>query len=226
MIDFENLDLITSVDLRNVENKGKSVYHLIYSSQLYGTIFDVYGKFEGDPITITDGEFEGKEITKTKGKIDAYRIERILMKLINYKGILNMGFSGKFQFDPNDTAKTFYFEVQGASTNIEEEFILEKETPLIIPKGEPVRLVFQRILIPLPGFQEILTGVGNSADSNQFGKLSDPPPVFPLFDSEYFERDGIDFYVNDKPGLGTRENAYFHSPGGRCQAASVSLIYP
>ncbi len=230
MIDFEKLDLVTSIDLRNEKTEEKQVYQLLYGSQLYGTDFDVYAKFEGEKITLNDGKYEGREITKTKGELEAYKTEKISLILLNYKGILNLGFSGKFKFelDPVTAEKTFYLEVQGASANIKDEFTFKKDVaPLIVPKGELVRLLVQRILIPLPDFRILLSDVRNDSEIDQRRKLPQHPPVTPLFDSEYFERDGIDLYkLNDKPGMADMDNREkMFRPGGRCNAGIVSLIY-
>jgi hypothetical protein len=229
MIDFTKLDLITSVDLRNEENKGEQVYQLIYGSQLYGTDFDVYAKFQGTRVTLIDGKYEGWEITDTMGELEAYKTEKISLILLNYKGILNLGFSGKsrIEFNPNTKEKTFYLEVQGASDNIKDEFSFkEDETPLIVPKGELVRLLVQRILMPLPDFRELLSNVRNDSKIDQSEKLPQHPPVTPLFDSEYFERDGIDLYkLNDKPGMAEIVKAEMVRPGGRCNSGIVSLRY-
>ncbi|WP_430967327.1 hypothetical protein [Spongiimicrobium sp. 2-473A-2-J] len=62
------MDLINCVDLSN-----ESDYQNIYSSQLYGTFFMVYAKFSTETC---DG---------------GYKIKSITLRLLNYKGPINLG---------------------------------------------------------------------------------------------------------------------------------------
>ncbi|MEK6154549.1 hypothetical protein WIW50_14865 [Flavobacteriaceae bacterium 3-367] len=62
------MDLINCVDLSN-----ESDYQNIYSSQLYGTFFMVYAKFSTETC-------EG-----------GYKIKSITLRLLNYKGPINLG---------------------------------------------------------------------------------------------------------------------------------------
>ncbi len=55
--------------------KDKVNYQVVYSSQVYGTFFSIYSKFDAE-LNETTNEF---------------LINKIDFKLINYKGILNMG---------------------------------------------------------------------------------------------------------------------------------------
>lgn len=69
---------IGNIDLSNSDD-----YQALYASQLYGTFFSVYGKFTCK--IPADGETAlGKE---------EYMIDKIDFKIINYKGLLNLGIS-------------------------------------------------------------------------------------------------------------------------------------
>ena len=50
---FEKKHLVTSVDLGYFENEEKPVYHFIYGSQLYETLFGVFAKFQLE--TVNEG---------------------------------------------------------------------------------------------------------------------------------------------------------------------------
>ena len=66
-------NLIGYINLNDTEN-----YQAIYNSQLYGTFFSIYAKF-----------------TKVKSAkddmLDHHKLEKIDFKIINYKGLLNIG---------------------------------------------------------------------------------------------------------------------------------------
>ncbi|UXE67348.1 MAG: hypothetical protein KA713_01715 [Chryseotalea sp. WA131a] len=207
MIDFHKLDLVTCVDLRNTVNGEKDVFHLIYGSQLYGTIFAVYGKFIGNEVTVEN------KVT--------YEVSKIYLKLLNYKGMINIGFSGCFDFKSNgEGLNVFDFGVQGANSNIEEEY--DFEVKLVVPKGGTVRLICNRTLFPLADFNTYLSK-GDQVDHN--GKWPFQPPNTPLFDSEFHERDGIDFYIrNPKPGM-IGEDIEAGFVGKRCIQSDLNLIY-
>src|SRR6266496_6182820 len=87
-----------------IDGKKKPVYHFVYASQLYGTIFGIYAKFEPDP------EYKGKN----------YAIKTISFKLINYKGSINIGLTGNYEWDDENT--TLYFGLRGASVTTEDKF--------------------------------------------------------------------------------------------------------
>ncbi len=211
MSNFDNLDLVTSVELRNTGTLAKPVYHFIYASQLYGTLFGIYGRFEG--IEINSG--------------GAYQIEKISLKLLNYKGVINIGFTndslGWNLIDDNNGSMDFH--IIGMSTDIDKQFTFTK--PLIVTKGIRFGLVFNRILVPMNGFERGSFGPPEDAS----GRLRQAPPTSPYFDTEFNERDGVDFYNRElKQGLlgysppsGQTQQYTLVSP--RCIESNVSLIY-
>lgn len=65
------MELIGNVNLSNSDD-----YQSIYASQLYGTFFAVYAKFEVADINPSDG---------------VYKLTGLRLKILNYKGIVNLG---------------------------------------------------------------------------------------------------------------------------------------
>ncbi len=66
--------LVNTIDLSNSKETSK-FYQSIYSSQLYGTFFVIFAKF------------------KTKKISQGYKIKNITLRLMNYKGPINLGIS-------------------------------------------------------------------------------------------------------------------------------------
>ncbi|KYG72785.1 hypothetical protein [Roseivirga echinicomitans] len=90
------MKFIGNINLSNQED-----YQAIYASQLYGTFFCVFGKF-----------------TCLAIEKDEYTLDKIEFKIINYKGIINLGISDvKGIFDLKDGAgniiKAINIEVRG-----------------------------------------------------------------------------------------------------------------
>src|SRR5689334_20081329 len=95
---LDDLDLITTADLNAEPARGKELYHFIYASQLYGTFFGIYANFAGDKTASGD-----------------YQINKITLRLVNYKGAVNIGFTDDYpELDP--LGLTIYFRVIGASS--------------------------------------------------------------------------------------------------------------
>ncbi len=205
---IHDLDLIASVDLSYQGKKKKPVYHFVYASQLYGTIFAIYAKFEG-------AKMEKKE---------AFRIEKVLLRLVNYKGVINIGFSKKDQIvrkPDDDGIDNLYFVLQGACINSEKKYIFTK--PIEVEKNKPFPIIFNRLLRPLQKFERYLVSRKGDPVSS---KIVTEPPITELFDIEFNDRDGIDFYNRElKPGMISSDEFEMLNPGGRCQTGNVSLIY-
>jgi hypothetical protein len=208
---IKNMELITSVHLSSkvVNDNGYPIYYFVYASQLYQTLFAVYAQFIGEETTV--------------GGEGAFAVQKISMKLINYKGILNMGFIDEPEWVPEK--KVLNFQVTGNTTDVNREYDFGK-SPLIVNVGVPYKLVFNRTLRPLSGFEQFL--------DNQSGIINSiEPPLTPLFDSEFNERDGVDFYKSEpKPGRvdykGTQEEYLEMIPpfvGIRCNTSNVNLHF-
>ncbi len=145
------MNLIGNVNLHNTSD-----YQLIYSSQLYGTFFNLYAKF--------DASLNG----------DIYTIKTISLKVINYKGIVNIGISRASQLlpDPNDTnGHVLNLEVQALNGNTDVEL---KNLNYAIKRGENLNV--DRKLIPMHTN-------GNPMNNS-------------LFDEEFFFREGV--YADNK----------------------------
>lgn len=195
---IQDLELITSVDLAYKSVNERPVYHFVYASQLYGTLFAVYANFSGS----NNGS--------------SFTVDTITLRLLNYKGVINIGFTGDVHVQ-NDTID---FGVIGASTK--DELVIKLSTPMVVGQGRQSPLTFNRILHPLADF--------NAYQSSSVGALPYAPPTTTLFDSEFYERDGVDFFKSD-----VREGMLgHHAPptghkflvvGTRCRQGYVSLRF-
>lgn len=235
MSKLTDLELVTCVDLNYTQTKtGKPVYHFIYASELYGTMFAIYAKFEGREI---DG-----------GK--AFEIDKMILKLVNYKGCLNIGFtSHSMEWTKGTSSDGDYYDidflVRGASSNFDKELDfrveieedeekgkllkikdqkkkLKKEGEQIqVKKGERVLVIFKRTLYPLPDFEGYLLERVDGADLSQ--PLKDESPATELFDNEFNARDGAEFYNRVlRPGL---LDPSMPAAGHRCNTSNVNLFF-
>lgn len=153
------MDFSTTIVLSPEENDR---YQAVYASQHYGTFYGIYGKFK---------------IEKLNGEILLHRID---LKLINYKGVLNMSMSKELEVDENakELIRNLHVvllkvKVQAKldDSNDESHYIFEK--PLPIHKGTFFSVVSD--LIPLCGTK------GNEME----------PEVCGVFDNEFYYRDGL-----------------------------------
>jgi hypothetical protein len=194
---LQDLELITTVDLAYKGTGDKPVYHFVYASQLYGTLFAVYAKFDGQE---ADASFIVNSVT---------------LRLINYKGEINIGFTGDVQINGQDVN----FGVIAAS--IDQERTVTVTPALTVAKGNILALTFNRTVHPMPAF--------NSYQSRPAGPLGVPPPSEPLFDSEFFERDGVDFFKSElREGMAgfPASSGQSHSiVGTRCRQGFANLRF-
>ena len=131
-------ELVTGFDLYNPGTEEKPVYQFIYASQLYCTLFAIYGRFQ----TTMDG--------------DNYVLHGVDLKLLNYQGVINVGFTPDETYSPpfyeklkEDEAKV-YFGVIGMSELRDK--VVPFDPPLTVEKGKRCTITFCRILYALPGF--------------------------------------------------------------------------
>lgn len=195
---IQDLELITSVDLAYKSLDERPVYHFVYASQLYGTLFAVYGSFSGQD--------NGSSFT----------VNSVTLRLINYKGVINIGFHGQPQFQKDN----INFGVIALSNN--EEVVVPILPAINVAKGGQVPLTFSRILHPLNAF--------SAHQTSPAGQLSSAPPTTPVFDSEFYERDGVDFFKSElREGM----HGFPSQPSGqrmsivgpRCRQGNVSLRF-
>lgn len=218
MPDLKDLDLVTSVELTNVQStqlrkggKKKECYHFLYGSQLYGTLFGVFGRFKTKPVGT-----------------DSLEVQSLSLYLFNYQGLLNIGFANRnpiFQErDPNPdpelhNQKTITIYVRGGSRKLEKTLKF-KPGELIVPKGGRTRVIMNRLLFPLLGY-----GVGK----NPYLPLPSPNPKDVLFDTEFQYRNGIAHnWQVIRPGMADKEDELMTNlkfPASRCLHANINLLY-
>jgi len=220
-IDWTTTDLITCVELNykkpdaaaqaDAEPDGvvlKDVYHFLYASQLYGTLFGVYGKFS----------FSENDL----------KVTGVDLQLLNYSGVMNIGFCGVMPDDiPDDIAgkppkEHIYFGVKGdsplRSIYVEiRDHVSGASDSIQMVKGVHQRIKFCRLLYPLNGFN-MDPGYGTDLT------LPVPIPNSQFFDSEFHYRSGTDFYNSAvRPGMQGYKPITLVSV--RCIQSNVNLIY-
>ncbi|HYC86288.1 MAG TPA: hypothetical protein VEB86_13740 [Chryseosolibacter sp.] len=205
---MSNHEFITSVNLNltEIEKTNVQVFHFVYGGQLYGTLFGLFAKF------LKIGPNASGE----------YLVTGMDLKLLNYQGVLNLGFT-KHE-DLKYSNGKFDFDVVGESTFDATQTPVMFNTPLVVAKNEPVEIVFSRRLMPLPGFEF------DPDDHNPSKPLPPPVPKKSLFDSEFYYRSGEEWYFHElRPGMfGYKEpqTPAFRTmefPSLRCHQSKVSL---
>ena len=206
-------DYIVSVDLGYNGTSGQRVHHFLYASQVYDTMFGIFGIFDGKEI---DG---------------AFVIEKISLELVNYRGLINVGFTEDpltYGKAPEQLSKqpfqenSLYFFVQGTSLITNKDLGLND--PIKVSKGQRQSLTFNRMLCPLP---ETLAPLGDGPGSKT--------PHGNIFDSEFYYRNGVDFYresprpgqFNPKAQAGNGEGNLnpVAMPSLRCHQSNINLVY-
>lgn len=214
MSNLRDLELVTSVDLSYASSRmGMPAYHFIYASQLYGTMFAIYGKFEGREVNINQEK--------------AFQIDQASFKLVNYKGCINMGFAGGFSLlkesGNNGVDYRIDFSVRGASSIVDDVFHFGEDESLIVKRGECVQTLFVRTLLPLPDFERYLDKRENANGKQDPWELDDEPPITQFFDSEFNYKDGAYLYNQPiKPGL---FDPRIPAAGRRCNESRVNFIF-
>ena len=199
-------ELITSVDLSYEGQSGKPVFQFLYGSQLYGTLFGIYGNFK----TVKNG--------------NDMLIKEIDFQLINYKGMINIGFTPNKIVYNDDADKIFYLKVQEMQT--ERKHRCKLKDPIKITSGNRMPITFHRIVYPLQGFEfpvdesGVKTGGIRERDVNRNMKL---------FDVEFNYRDGT--FLRDRnhqkgmygEDIDPEKRMLLASP--RCHQSYVNLFY-
>jgi hypothetical protein len=169
--------LLTTVDLNRRETGGKLIWQFVYASQLYGTLFGIYANFEH----VTNG-----------ADLD---VTTVRLKLVNYQGVLNIGFTADEPVYKEDEAK-FYFGVRGGSIVTDlPPFVFTNR--IKVERGTPFFLTFCRMLYPMSKFQFPLGERPTPAEV-----LDADVPGGAYFDSEFYCRSGFDYFNGvDRPGM-------------------------
>ncbi|SHG44893.1 hypothetical protein SAMN04488109_0322 [Chryseolinea serpens] len=180
-------ELVTGFDLNNPGTEQHPVYQFVYASQLYGSVlFAIYGRFE----TTKDG--------------DNYLLKAVNLKLLNYQGVINIGFTGEepvystINKESGEEAR-IYFGVTAMSSLREARAPIEPYLPVV--KGTRCTITFCRILYALPGFNA--PPPGNTNDGEIYRKPSNvTTPDGMFFDPEFHGRSGVDYFLNPlRPGM-------------------------
>jgi hypothetical protein len=224
MTNYNNYELVASVDLNYKDKNGKPVYHFIYASQLHHTMYGIYANFIGSEVDLGNDQ---------KG----YSISQISLLLINYKGTINIGFTEdkpNHIFDIVDKIDNINFNVQGLCTKMSTHLPINDplnnpviDCPIKVPKGGRLPIIFNRQSLPLDTFQKYFderedpSGQIDTQSSKLVGKT---PPISQFFDEEFNDRDGVDFYNRElKPGmLGYPPEK---AAGIRCNYSLVNLSF-
>lgn len=213
---INELELVTALDITNSGTDEKPVYQFVYGSQVYGTLFGIYGRFK-----------------TTKLADEKYSVDELTLKLLNYQGVMNVGFTTEDPYyeyrkpEPGSPEHSrVYFGVSGLSMNKSKTIAIEPK--LIRTKGDRFRFTFIRLLYPLNGFESKVTAY------TDFGKPSGEVPNTEFFDSEFHARSGVDYFQNPlRPGMANydsltleslrSDSKQFASP--RCSQSNVNLSF-
>lgn len=182
----------------NLNPANQNDYQAIYASQLYGTFFSVFAKFTCQDI-----------------QSDRYIIEKIDFKLINYKGVVNLGISNvqgvyNWQDEQGNIHKLINLQVQGLNSDDEFEFNCSGlELPKSGHQGE--LFIIQRTLKPMHNS-------GSALDKS-------------VFDDEFFYREGLadatDGFLHREPEPETDydpSEALKEWPGSICPRATNFIM--
>jgi hypothetical protein len=210
----ESLDLATTVMLEHPKGpnpKKKNLYHALYASQLYGSFFSIFGRFESKAIDD-----------------DTLELESVNLILFNYKGLLNMGFfenkdSGFWEEPGQPNApveKSIIVALQGGSGCVEKRLPIP-QSKLIVKRNTPTRLILRRKLHPLKNFAAM---PANASATTSVG--TPPDQKTELFDTEFHYRDGINHYYEEvREGMVGGGTARTFHPGLGCMFANINLYF-
>lgn len=185
------MELSANVHLSSISNNR---YQHIYSSQLYGTFFSIYGRF-----TITE----------------AHVLTKVDLKLVNYKGILNIGIKSfqppkietidltdEFINQPEGKKSCLHLEVDlvGFSNNFEAEN--NCNIPIDVTNSD-FYVVVSRYLDEM-----------NTAGINA-----------PIFDEEFHYRDGLRSMPINRDGRDLEKELKSMNPGRICPRGTSKALY-
>ncbi len=171
----------------------------VYSSQNYGTFYSVYLSLESKP----------------GSKPNQIEISNIHFKIVNYKGIINMGIV-KVGVRKDETEGYLEFEVQVRAMERNREF------PLVEPNGDPMEIKIDRSKIN----RVIITRLLLPMSTNDFNPALGPNHVNnAVFDDEFYYRDGLTFDSSDnerkkRPGM---QGGGGNSSGKRCYQLTLKI---
>lgn len=174
-----------------------NVYQFLYGSQLYGTLFAVYGMFDCDPFM--------NNTTK---------INTIIFRLINYRGNVNMGLLNEGDYKPKrrvdkEGRNSIELFVKPLLSSVDPVHFTFNGKGLEVKNGQ--QLTFQRLAVPWDERLDSKTETGKSQEK-----------IF--FDSEFNYRDGF-YQEPEKPRDGHFDKKEHGIASPRCHYSCVSLKF-
>lgn len=214
MENSKHFDFMTSVDFTYKNQNGSRPYHLLYGSQLYNTLFAIYGKF------IFDLDATGA----------ICYLQRIDFKLVNYKGTVNIGFA-KEDILSNEAEDQLYVFVQGLRRKTIHGYAFKK--PMEIERGNRCPLVINRILNPLKGETFDVDNVASRRITSRDYEMLDMDDGEKVFDNEFKYRDGLGYLDRPlQPGMlgyekskETKDGKSYLLGSPRCHQSNVMLKF-
>lgn len=201
------LNLLSAVNLSENGTVDNPIFHFVYGSDLYGSLFGVYAKFS----------------VEKSG--DECRLKSCELSLHNYRGAVTIGFSYHLPYYAHDSTldhHQIFFGVQGNRSENKKEFIIPGD--IIVSKTSPQTFWFNRILYPMPDFHFDLDKIPNPTERRVVTH------DFSIFDSEFCYRNGIDYYYQTlRPGMYGFEQLKMLTlkdriPSARCHTGVAKLF--
>lgn len=205
-----DLQMIVTADLRVSGTPTDPVYHFVYASQLYSTLFAVYSRFNITPLG------------------DRCRVDSIDLDLFNYNGAVNIGFIDEdplYKVDGQN--KYVLFGVRGMSTkrSARVSLAVPGQPEVIVERNIPTRLTFSRYLYQMFGFYNTPADIIDTVT----GELDLKVPDLDHFDTEFYSRSGSDYYRdplrNGQTETRLKDIAPARVASPRCTQSDVNLIY-
>jgi len=198
------------------------VYHFVYASQLYGTLFGIYAKFTTSPSP------PGGPTTD---------VTHVYLELLNYEGVVNIGFTGVPYFCPKSLRKnetdTIFFGVQAGIVNPSIDFDIN----IKLSQGKHTRLKFVRFLYPMVDYM-FKKNIRDKQVPDKALKTQTTPSQMPdsvFFDTEFQTRSGVDYFnrvlrqgLAEDPDLSVKDLAINYLKKLitiRCTESNVNLLY-
>ena len=187
---MENSESINSQFVNTISLRDNDNFQQIYASQLYGTHFCVYGKFHANFVS------------------DKVLLDRVDLKLINYKGLYDIGIV-------EDKTKAF----QGTIIDFEDAIGVDLCVRGLVDNPKPyITINFDDYDITKIKNFDVFRTLLPLHDLNASGEKIALKNG--LFDSEFFLRDGLAV-----PATRMTEPRTHHKSGFRCYSSRNRIIF-
>jgi len=176
--------------------KNNMGYQEVYSSQNYGTFYSLYIRLNIDK--------------KTSGSDDEWTFSNIEFKIINYKGVINLGIRDvTFSLSSDETELIFEAAVEGLY-GIRNMPVTKPAPTFTIDTSKLTKITIQRTLMQMTAFNQ-------DKNPNHEDNL--------VFDNEFFYRDGLEFdkTINDRKKWGGMQGHGLAISGKRCYHVSHNI---